>query len=49
MKELDEQKKRNFEQNVNFMKIYAKWLIDTPNKKWSKEQAEFINSQYQKT
>ena len=48
IKELNDQKKRNFKQNIDFMRIYTEWLIKTPNKKWSKEQAEFIDGQYKK-
>ena len=38
LKELVEEKKRNFQQRLEFIDWYAEWLKKTPNKKWSKAQ-----------
>ena len=45
IKELKRERERNFKQNIDFMRMYARWLIKTPNKEWSKQHAEFLNSQ----
>jgi len=42
LKELEEQKKRNFEDRLRFIELYVKWLKKTPNKVWSKQQKEFL-------
>jgi len=38
LKELEEEKKRNFEQRLQFIDAYAAWLKKTPNKIWSRQQ-----------
>ena len=42
--ELRKEKKRNQEERLEFVKMYADWLMKRPNKVWSKEQTKFINS-----
>ncbi len=46
--EFERERKRNFEQRLEFIKIWSDYMKKNSNKKWSKEQAEFIDSQYQK-
>ncbi|MFH1391664.1 MAG: hypothetical protein ABIH20_05110 [Candidatus Diapherotrites archaeon] len=41
--EMEEEKKRNREERLKFVDMYAKWLKKTPNKKWSKQQNKLIN------
>lgn len=43
LKELEEEKKRNFEQRLKFVDMYAEWLKKTPNKKWSKHQNTLLD------
>ena len=45
LKELEEDKKRNFESMLKFIEYYVKWLKKTPNKEWSKQQQKLIDSQ----
>ena len=44
LKELEEQKKQNFKERLEFIKRYAEWIKKTKNSEWSKQQAEIINS-----
>lgn len=48
LKELEEEKERNFRQKVEFIKLYAEWIKKTPNEEWSKKHSKFINSMYKK-
>jgi len=41
--ELEEEKKRNFEQRLKFIDMYTEWLKKTPNKVWSRQQNKFLN------
>ena len=43
-KSLEEARKRNHEGNMKYIEQYVEWLKKTPNKVWSKQQAEFIDS-----
>jgi len=43
LEELEKQKKRNFQQRLEFIDQYVEWLKKTPNKKWSKQQKKIIN------
>lgn len=38
LKELEKQKKENFQQRLDFIDQYVSWLKKTPNKKWSEQQ-----------
>ena len=44
LKELEESKRINFEENVKFVRWYVKWMKSVPNEVWSKQQAELIDS-----
>lgn len=48
LKELEESKKQNFEDNLKFVKLYAEWLKRTSNKDWSKRQKFLIDSIYKR-
>jgi hypothetical protein len=43
LKELEELKKENFRQRLEFIEKYVEWLKKTPNKEWSKQQKELID------
>lgn len=43
LKEIEEEKKRNFKQRLEFIDLYVKWLKKTPNKVWSKQQNKLLN------
>lgn len=43
--ELEEMKRNNFEDNLDFIDLYAEWVKKTPNKRWSHEQKVLIDSQ----
>ncbi len=38
--ELREEKKKNFEERLKFIDRYVEWLKKTPNREWSRQQAE---------
>ncbi len=42
LKELEADKKRNFEERLAFIDLYVEWLKKTPNEIWSKQQKELI-------
>lgn len=43
LEELEKQKKKNFQQRLEFIDQYVKWLKKTPNKEWSKQQKKIID------
>ena len=43
LKELEEEKERNFRQRLEFIDLYTDWLKKTPNKKWSRQQNKLID------
>ena len=43
--ELKEFKKRNFEDRLNFIKFWVKYMKEHSDEKWGKEQAIIIDSQ----
>ena len=43
LKELEEDKRRNFEERLRFIDLYVEWLKKTPNKVWSRQQKELID------
>lgn len=45
LKELEEEKKRNLKQRMEFVDLYAEWLKNTPNKVWSNQQNKLLNQQ----
>ncbi len=42
LEDLEEDKKRNFEERLAFIDLYVEWLKKTPNEIWSKQQKEFM-------
>jgi hypothetical protein len=46
LKQLAEEKKRNFEDNLKFVILRAEWLKRKSNKDWSKRQKLIIDSIY---
>lgn len=44
LRELEEEKKRNRKQRMEFIDLYTKCLKKTPNKVWSKKHKEFIDN-----
>ncbi len=47
--ELKFNRKRNLEERLEFVRLYARWVKSVSNEIWSKQQAEFINSLMQNT
>jgi hypothetical protein len=45
LKELKKMKKRNFEERLKFVDLWCEYIKNTPNRVWSAQQAELINSQ----
>jgi hypothetical protein len=43
LKELEADKRRNFEERLRFIDLYVEWLKKTPNAEWSKQQKELID------
>lgn len=43
LKELEKEKKKNFEERLKFIDQYVAWLKKTPNEKWSKQQNRLLN------
>lgn len=46
LKKLRKEKKVNLKERLNFIDKYVKWIKSVPDKKWSKAQKEFLDSQY---
>lgn len=44
LEELKKDKEKNFQDRLKFIDMYVKWLKKTPNKKWSSQQKEIINT-----
>jgi len=44
LKELEESKRKNFEENIKFVRLYVKWMKSVPNEVWSAQQAALIDS-----
>lgn len=44
LKELEKMKKEIFRERLEFIDRYAEWIKKTPNKEWSKQHADFIDS-----
>lgn len=43
LKELKEEMKRNRQQRMEFVNMYANWIKKTPNKVWSKQQVKYLD------
>jgi hypothetical protein len=37
-------KKKHFQERLEFVRFYARWVKSVDNKVWSSQQAKFINS-----
>lgn len=46
LKELNEAKRRNFEDNLKFVRFYSAWIKSKTNKEWSKSQKILIETFY---
>ena len=46
LKELSESKKRNFEDNLKFVKLRAEWMKRKSNKEWSRRQKVITDEVY---
>jgi hypothetical protein len=44
---LKEQKKKNFQERIWFIKYWAKYIRENPDEKWSEGHTILINSQFQ--
>lgn len=44
LKELQRQEERDLRGDLEFIKLLVAYIKKTPNKVWSKQQADFINS-----
>ena len=42
--ELIYDKEKNFQERLWFLHLYSDWVKSVPNKVWSRQQADFINS-----
>ena len=43
LKDLEADKKRNFEERLAFIDLYVEWLKKTPNKVWSRQHKNFVD------
>ena len=46
LKELENLRKDNFKERLEFIDRYAKWLKKNGNNKWSSEQKKIINKKH---
>ena len=44
IEELKKEKKANFKERLDFIDRYVEWIKATPNKVWSKQHKDFIDS-----
>lgn len=42
LKELEEQKRKNLFERMEFIKLYAEWIKKNSNSEWSSQQAKII-------
>lgn len=49
IKELKKEKETNFKERLDFIDRYVEWIKATPNKVWSKQHKDFIDSSFQKS
>ena len=45
LKDAEEEKKRNFQQRLDFVRLWANYVRTHSNDVWSEQQASLINSQ----
>jgi hypothetical protein len=43
LREVEEDRKRNRKQRLEFITWYARWVKSTPNSKWSAQQKKMLN------
>lgn len=43
IKELEKVKKKNFQERLEYINKYTEWLKKNSNKKWSRQQKDFID------
>jgi len=48
LKKLRREKKKNFQERLDFISRYVEWLKKTPNKKWSTQQNKVISQSLKK-
>lgn len=46
LKELERDKKKNFEERMKFIDFWAEYIKKHPDKEWSKQQKLLIDSQF---
>ena len=49
LEELKKEKEANFKERLDFIDRYVEWIKATPNKVWSKQHKDFIDSAFQKS
>lgn len=49
LEELKKDREQNFKERLEFIDMYVEWLKKTPNKVWSKQHKDFIESAYNKS
>ena len=42
--EFEFDKTKNFQERLDFLRQYVRWVKSVPNEVWSQKQADFINS-----
>jgi hypothetical protein len=48
IEELKKEKESNFKERLDFIDKYVEWIKATPNKIWSKQHKDFIDTEFQK-
>ena len=46
LKKLKKEQERDIRENLKIIDIYASWVRKTPNRIWSRQQANILNSVY---
>ena len=49
LEELKKEKETNFMERLDFIDRYVEWIKSTPNKVWSKQHKDFIDSAFNKS
>jgi len=49
LEELKKDKETNFKERLDFIDRYVEWIKSTPNKVWSKQHKDFIDSAFRKS
>ncbi len=48
LKELSQEKKRNFKGNLDFVKLRAKWMVRSNDKNWNTQRKQILDSIYKR-